>query len=469
MKFRESMISTFLLVFICSVNVFAAEPALQPWTKNPWYWSDHGEPVLLLGGSDDDSLFQWPEQDLLAQLDRLVAAGGNVIRNTMSSRQDRGFEVFPFKQVKDGQYDLEEWNDEYWTRFDRMLRETAKRDIIVQIEIWDPWDYMGDTWNLQPYNPRNNITYTFQESGFVERYPDPAYHNKQPFFFTTPGQRNNHVVLHYQKRFVDKMLEYTLRYHHVLYCMDNETNGEEEWGRYWATYIKHRAEKEGRKIFVTEMWGDWDITTEEHRRTFDHLEIYDFVEVSQNNHQTGQKHWDQFLLARNYLAKHPRPINITKIYGATGQRFGNDQDGIERFWRNLLAGAASIRFHRPTAGLGLHDKAVASIRGARKLESQIPLWTLEPANDLLTDHKPNHAYLSAHRSQAFALYLPVGGGVRIDVSSTQEPLVVRWVDIATGEWGPEQQIQGGGKVYLTSPGSGNWAAAITVQHPARTD
>jgi hypothetical protein len=461
------------MVIIFSVNVGAAEPVLQPWAKNPWYWSDHGAPVLLLGGSDDDNLFQWPEKDLLAQLDRLVVAGGNVIRNTMSSRQDRGFEVFPFKQIHAGQYNLEQWNDEYWTRFERMLRETAKRGIIVQIEIWDPWDYtdmLADQWHIHPYNPRNNINYTVEKSGLAERYPDPPYHDKHPFFYTTPGQRNNHVVLHYQQRFVDKMLEYTLRYNHVLYCMDNETNSGEEWGRYWATYVKQRAEKKSRKIFVTEMWGNWDITSEIHRRTFDHPEVYDFVDVSQNNHHSGQKHWDQFLRARNYLAKHPRPINITKIYGATGNPFGHtDQDGIERFWRNLLAGAASIRFHRPTSGLGLQGKAVASIRGARRLESLIPLWTLEPANDLLSVHKPNHAYLSAERGRAFALYLPVGGGVRIDLSSANEPMVVRWIEIATGEWGPEEHIQGGGKVYLKSPESGNWAAAITVGSRAKAD
>lgn len=472
MKWRSLIPWLFLFVVICSVNPVGAEPVLEPWAKNPWYWSDHGEPVLLLGGSDDDNLFQWPEKDLLVQLDRLVAAGGNVIRNTMSSRHDMGFEVFPFKQIKDGQYDLEQWNEEYWMRFDGMLRETAKRDIIVQIEIWDPWDYSDmfeDDWSIHPYNPRNNINYTVEQSGLAERYPEPAYHNKQPFFFTTPGQRNNQVVLRYQQRFVDKMLEYSLRYDHVLYCIDNETSGEEEWSRYWATYVKNRAEREKKKIFVTEMWGDWDITSEVHKQTFDHPELYGYVDVSQNNHQREQKHWDQFLRVRHELAKYPRPMNTTKIYGGDGERFGNDQDGIERFWRHLLAGAASIRFHRPPWGLGLNEKAVASIRGARKLESVIPLWSLEPANDLLSVQNPNHAYLAARKGHAFALYLPVGGGVRIDLSSTQEPLVVRWIKIATGEWGSEEHIQGGGKAYLKSPGSGNWAAAITVQHPARTD
>ena len=96
---------------------------LQPWGENPWYWEYGGGPVLLLGGSDDDNLFQWPEDRLRAQLDRLKAAGGNVIRNTMSDRRDRGFELYAFRRLDNGKYDLEQWNNEYWKRFERMLHQ----------------------------------------------------------------------------------------------------------------------------------------------------------------------------------------------------------------------------------------------------------------------------------------------------------------------------------------------------------
>jgi len=51
---------------------------------NPAYWQYGGRPVLLIGGSKDDSLFQIP--DLKEQLDLLKGVGGNYIRNTMSSR-----------------------------------------------------------------------------------------------------------------------------------------------------------------------------------------------------------------------------------------------------------------------------------------------------------------------------------------------------------------------------------------------
>jgi len=454
-----------------ALSMLSAPPArcadedLHPWEKNPWYWSYKDKPVLLVGGSDDDNLFQWPEKDLVAQLDRLAAAGGNLIRNTMSDRKDKGFEVYPFKQGKDGKYDLDKLNREYWDRFERMLRETEKRGIIVQIEVWDRFDYTdtggADRWQIHPYNPKNNVNYTYEESGFAERYPDHPGANRQPFFFTTPNQRNNAAVLKYQQRFVEKMLEHTLRRGNVLYCMDNETSGEEEWGRYWAEFIKAWAAKKGKTVFVTEMWDNWKLTDDVHKRTFDHPERYDFVDVSQNNHNSGEKHWDNFLFAREYLSAHPRPMNTIKTYGADGNKFGHtDQDGIERFWRHVLAGAASARFHRPDSGLGLNDKAVASLRAVRKLESKIPLWSVHPANGLLSDREPNAAYLAADPGKAYALYFPAGGKVTLDLSAAAGPLTAHWIDIATGEWGSVQPLEGGAEREITAPGPGNWAAAV---------
>lgn len=121
-------------------GIHASADSLKPWSENSWYWEYRGEPVLLLGGSDDDNLFQWPADRLIPHLDRILEAGGNVIRNTMSDRKDKGFELYPFKKLPHGKYDLNQWNTEYWTRFELMLEETSKRRIFVQIEIWDRFD-----------------------------------------------------------------------------------------------------------------------------------------------------------------------------------------------------------------------------------------------------------------------------------------------------------------------------------------
>ncbi len=441
-----------------------ADGGIRPWPSNPRYWEYRGRPVLLLGGTKDDNLFQIP--DLKEHLDVLVAAGGNYVRNTMSDRNDQGFEVYPFLRLPDGRYDLARWNDEYWRRFDDFLRWTAERAVIVQIEVWDRFDYSTKNWEPHPYNPRNNVNYTYAESGFAEHYPDHPGQNRQPFFFTTPGQRNNTVVLPHQQRFVEKMLSYTLRHDHVLYCMDNETSAQEAWGAYWAGFIRERAGRAGRTVCLTEMWDAWDLASAEHRRTFDHPERYDFCDVSQNNQKQGQEHWDKFQWVRQRIAAKPRPLNTTKTYGADGGRFGNHRHGLERWWRHLIGGAASTRFHRPDSGLGLSEPAQASLRAARRLESLVPLWEVEPAMSLLADRADNEAYLAARPGRAYALYFTDGGSVGLDLRNAPGRFDLRWIDIATGDWGARDSVPGGEIVTVTAPGPGHWVAALVNVSPS---
>lgn len=454
--------SLFALALVGSAIVtlgVADDGRIRPYSKDPRYWQYQGKPVLLLGGSDDDNLFQWPK--LEEHLDAMVAAGGNYIRNTMSDRRDKGFELYPFAQRSDGKFDLESWNDEYWTRFQNMLRWTAERGIIVQIEVWDRFDYSTNNWPPHPYNPANNVNYTFEQSGFAATYPDHAGRNRQPFFFTTPKQRNNQTVFRYQERFVDKMLSITLPHRHVLYCMDNETSGDEAWGAYWAEHLRRRAAEAGKSICITEMWDAWDLKAPQHRRTLDHPERYDFIDVSQNNQKKGQEHWDNFQWVRQYIKERPRPINTVKTYGADGNKFGHtDQDGIERFFRHVIGGAASARFHRPDSGLGLSPKAVAALRAARRLETLIKLWDLEPANHLLSERAANEAYLAARPGASYALYFTNGGSVRLDLKDAKGDWTIHWIDIATGAWGDRGAASGGSAIAIAAPKPGNWLAAI---------
>jgi len=433
---------------------------IRPYAKNPFYWQYQGEPVLLLGASKDDNLFQIP--DLQQHLDRMKAAGANYIRNTMSDR-DEGNE-YPFLRLDDGRYDLDRWNPRYWERFETMLRLTAEREIIVQIEVWDRFDYtdnrQADRWQRHPYNPKNNVNYTYEASGFAERYPDHPGANKQPFFFTTPKQQDNRVVLPYQERFVDEMLSHSLKYDHVLYCIDNETKAEEAWPIYWAERIRRRADEAGKQVCVTEMWDDWDLKAERHGRTLDHPERYDFADVSQNNQKKGREHWDNFQWVRRHVARRPRPLNTVKTYGADGGPYGSTADGVQRWWRHVIGGAAAARFHRPHSGLGLSKPSIASLAAARKLESLIPLWVVEPADHLLSDRQHNEAHLAARLGAAYALYFTGGGQGGLDLTGQDGTFQLRWIDVATGEWGESTKIAGGRTVAIAAPSPGGWVAAL---------
>jgi hypothetical protein len=450
-----------VVLFFCNCQSdHDSDKGIQPWTENPWYWQYKGQPVLLLGASSDDNLFQWPSAMLVPHLDSMKRAGANYVRNTMSDRIDRRIEIYPYFLAENGKYDLNRWNDEYWQRFEFFLKETAKRDIIVQVEVWDRFDYTRENWPPHPYNPQNNINYTAEESGLDFIYPDHPGQNKQPFFFTTPNQRNNEMLLNYQTRFVEKMLSYTFNHDHVIYCMDNETSGEAEWGAYWARYIRQKADEAGRKVYLTEMWDAWNLKSDEHKRTFDYPELYDFCDISQNNHQRDQAHWDNFQWVKDYISTHPRPVNTVKTYGADGGTHGNTNNGIDGWWRHVIGGTASARFHRPPSGLGLSELSLASLRAAREIEKICPFWDLTPDNDLLSDREENEAYLTMKPGEVYVVFFPDQGEVGLDLSAYDASFQLKWMDVRKGEWASEHQVQGGNVVSLTTSGENEWVAVV---------
>ena len=79
------------------------EQYTQPYSKTPQYWQYKRKPVLLIGDSVEDNLFQIP--DLEEHLDLLASVGGNYVRCTMSSR-DEG-DAWPFERDQaSGLYNL---------------------------------------------------------------------------------------------------------------------------------------------------------------------------------------------------------------------------------------------------------------------------------------------------------------------------------------------------------------------------
>ena len=455
---RYSIVLILLLNLLYVSNASETEgKRIDIYSENPAYWMYGGKPVLLIGGSDDDNLFQHPQ--LKQQLDLLKSVGGNYIRNTMSSRNDQGWEVQAFKQLPDGKYDLDQWNPEYWSRFENMLKWTKERDIIVQIEVWATFDYYREYWAANPLNPINNVNYTSKETGLptqVNSHPTQTANN---FFWSIPKEKNQKTVLGYQQRFVDKMLSYSLEYGNVLYCMDNETSVTPEWGYYWSDYIRTKAREAGVKVHTTEMWDNWNLSSKQHDPSFNHPEIYSFLDVSQNNHQKGQQHWNNAQKQRERIASNVRPLNNVKIYGADSGRFGNDRDAQERFWRNIFGGLASARFHRPDSGLGLGTKAQANIKSMRMLTNEIDIFTCQPHNDLLSDRTANEAYCIANPSKEYAVYFPNGGDVKLNIGTSRK-VTIQWLNILQSTWKEPIVSKEEGIVILHCPDEGYWAVLI---------
>jgi hypothetical protein len=136
----------------------------------------------------------------------------------------RGEPLWPFLNA-DGRFDLDCWDENYWHCFENFLLETKKRGIITDIELWANFDYARLPSTKNPFNPINNRNYTAQETGLPTEVTSTPYLAQNPFYHMVSDEGKSPAVLKYQRRFVDKILSYTLQFDNVLYCTDNETAG----------------------------------------------------------------------------------------------------------------------------------------------------------------------------------------------------------------------------------------------------
>jgi len=395
--------------------------------------------------------------------------------------------VQPFaRDEATGLYDLDAWNDEYWARFSTFLRLTHEREIIPQVELWATYDLCGygDNWARHPFNPRNNVNYTAEESGLDELVDYRQHAKIQPFFETVPALRDLPVARRYQEAFVGKLLSFSLQYDHVLYCMDNETNTDPEWGRYWAEFVKAAAARAGRTVEVTEMWNMWDptggavpgcrIQTDRRdylersclRVTLENPDLYSFVDISNTNAQIGRTHYDATLWVRRRLEElgTPKPVNCDKIYGAdpTVSHAGPPVAGENRFWRNVFAGVAAVRFHRPPSGLALSELAQAHIGSMRAFTDQLGIFTCQPRPDLIRDKFDwgFEAYCLADPGRAYAVCFPNGGAVQLDCSAVSGDVRLRWLDVRASQWAHDETAAAGPDTWVIAPTGAFWAVLI---------
>ncbi len=462
------------------------DDGIKPYSENPRYWQYEDKPVMLLGGNKWDAPFF--VQDQKSVYDDLQAAGGNYLRYILKQRLDDAGKVtnlvriFPFRKPGNGKYDLNQWSDDYWSRFSSGLRMCRDRNIIVQITLWDHFDFYRGEWEISPWNPKNNVNYTHSESGLAAAYPVHPGKDTNPFMKTVPTMQNNTVVLDFQKKLIARMMSISLNFNNVLYNMANEGNpGQKKWDHWWCAFIRSEASAAGKTIYTTTMFDkqNWE-------PVIDTPGIYTYVEGSKVGSRWTEKGQTQYDVAVGLIngtnAKHIRPVNAVKIRTQKITRHAQ-----ERLWRPLMAGFAALCHHRANdgtctaggprsgddnhagntyliGGLGLEQNAMNDIKAMRAFTDVVVPWETSPRQDLLTDRNSDEAYLRAKVGEVYGLYFVDTGSVGLKLTGVSGTFRLRWIDIAKGGYtGAEQTLTAGGIVTITTPGSatGGWAAVIT--------
>ena len=156
-----ALLLAFLTMHAMAPSPLAADPGdrIRPWPENPSYWQYRGKPVLLLGASKDDSLFQLP--DLKEHLDEMVAVGADYVRNTMSDRHDKGFEVYAFRRTEDGRYDLDQWKSALALQLPSGEGAIERSGELLTVRVfWDELRNQATGTNCNPNNPADLACFT---------------------------------------------------------------------------------------------------------------------------------------------------------------------------------------------------------------------------------------------------------------------------------------------------------------------
>lgn len=491
------VISVLIIVLICS-NLTFAQIAIDG-----RYWKYNGHRVLLLGGwnhghnpfidhdtdNDKDNRGVSTTEQIINEMDELADAGGNYLRCVLDPGMAAGTQGFDFCAKSGTKYDLNKMTGPFWKRIEMFISEANKRNIIVQIEVWDRFDLIDGSWGswpISPWNPKNNINYTTASSGLDISYKS---FSKHPFLHGVPGhpqyenasesrKQKYDLVRSFQDKFIDKLLSITLTYNNVLYCMNNETHEDPAWGLYWMKFIKEKAKTHDMSVSTTDMFDDVYMAENSRGLTYQlrNRSKYDYIDVSQtNSRHADQAHWEKIKWIADIVKEMEPPylLHMTKVYGndlaldsKPWSRFkpGDSDNAIEEWWRNLIAGVAGVRFHRPTSGIGLCTASKNCIRATRKVETKVKFWNVEPRLDLLTDRQSDEAYLAANPGNAYILYFTKNGGGSVGLKLDNQPntrLELRWINIDSGKWGPTKTISGGSTVTIDRPnGSSHWVATI---------
>ncbi|WP_347838397.1 hypothetical protein [uncultured Draconibacterium sp.] len=416
---------------------------IKIYNENTWYWQYHGKPVILRGGSNDDNLFQWTGKQLTDHLDLLQSATGNYVRNSMSDRDEGN--VYAFKKVGENTYDLNQWNEEYWNRLTFFLEETSKREIIVQLTLWDHFDIgSGSRWKNHPWNPERNIN---MDLG--------TWKGREDFYSTV--DRNAHDELNFQNNFIKKLLSISLKYDNVLYNINNESSESEAWENYWAAYVKDAANEANKQVFVTNMQLSAFNAV---RHVMSKGDIFDYVDISQTNQDSkgarGPAHWDYLMFLRQKIASYgPIPMNNVKIYGAsdgsTNFSAGSETEAVDRFWRNIFGGCASARFHRPSVpsklwGSGINKRVQTNLKAMDMLLKKLDIFNCNPHNDLLIPRvsvpSMMQAYVTANIGRQYAVYFPQGRyKIDLDPWVFVEKVRLQWLDVNSLKWSEPQIVE----------------------------
>ena len=139
---------------------------------------------------------------------------------------------------------------------------------------------------------------------------------------------------------------------------------------------------------------------------------------------------------------------------------GRPEEDRRAWWSAYLGGGVweAHRLKPYDRPMSASDSVWTELGGSRAFMESLPFWQMEPNNDLV---KSGRAFCLAKPGEVYALYLPEGGSVTVELPPGKSFESAWWkaTNGKTGQFQHAGRIQAGRREF-TAPGAGDWALRI---------
>lgn len=429
----------------------AAAPPLQLHPQNPHYFLFRGKPAVLVTSGEHYGAVLNGQFAYGPYLEELQSCGLNLTRtfsgtyreipgsfkivdNTLAPTPEQF--VCPWvRSAEEGagdggrRFDLDRWNDAYFTRLKDFVRQAGRRGIVVELVLFCTV-YDDQLWNVNPMNATNNL----QGAGRVSR--------KEVYALREP--RLTAVQEALVRKIAAELNEFDNLYYEI--CNEPYFGGvTREWNDRMAAVLVEAESKLGRRHLIAQnISNNWAKVTDPNP----HVSIFNF-----------------------HYASPPKTVDVN--YGLN-RVIADDETGFKgkddlwyrrEGWEFLLAGGGayssldySFSVKHPD---GTFPVTTSPGGGGRTLRRQLAILKrfvesfdfvrMKPAQGLLTGENPR-ARVLADQGRAYAVYVQGKSPARLGLQLPAGAYSARWVNTKTGKVDRQDRFRhAGGVRALESP------------------
>lgn len=486
----KKLIFLFFISFL-SVLLIAQPISLNP--KNPHYFLFRGKPLVIVSSGEHYGAVLNPSFDFIRYLNTLQNDGMNYTRmftgtyfekdgsfgiekNTLAPAS--GMALVPWKRSKEpgavcggNKFDLDQWDNSYFTRLKNFVSEAGKRGIIVEVSLFSS---IYDYWSIQPWNPSNNINIK----------EDLTKENVQTL--------KNGLALKYQENVVRKIVNDLNEFDNVIFEIQNEP-----WSDHTVSIQPDKeffnnedfkldgAEWQKRIDIADKPSLDWQkkiesvIVDEEMKLKNKHLIAQNF-----SNFYYPVAETDPNISIMNFHYAYPIAVEKNyehlKVIGFDESGFAGNADATYRkqAWKFIIAGGGLFNNLDYSFAIGKEDGTAVNKApggGSPELRKQFKVLSDFIQSFDFVKMKPDHSTIVLARGsfaralsepgKQYAIYINTGNKCNLKISLPSGNYESKWINTLNGYTLKSETLKhSGGTITLTSPDfSEDIALKITLQ------